>query len=283
MLIGKIAGVKLRFNLLFLAICLLYIYLGLGLEILIIVTSVILHELAHLIIALLLGIKFLEVELLPFGGQAKVEDFTGLEPSKEVGIAIAGPLCSLSICAVFYFFSLPFYPQAISYLIKINLLLGLFNLLPALPLDGGRILRASLSPLLGFRKATSICAIIGKILAIIIAGYGGYLIYVANYGVNFIIIGILLYWAAYREKNLLMFAFMRYLINKQGELGRKGFLGGEQVISKKDTLIKDILHTSRPITYMLVFIVDDDNNVIGVKTEAELIETLLQKGPKARM
>ncbi len=283
MFIGKIAGVKLRFNLLFLAICILYICLGLGLEILIIVVSVILHELAHLIVALLLGIRFLEIELLPFGGQAKVEDFTGLEPSKEICIAIAGPLCSLSICAVFYFFSLPFYPQAISYLIKINLLLGLFNLLPALPLDGGRVLRASLSPLVGFRKATSICAIIGKILAIIIAGYGGYLIYVANYGVNFIIIGVLLYWAAYREKNLLMFAFMRYLINKQGELGRKGFLGGEQVISKKDTLIKDILHTSRPITYMLVFIVDDDNNVIGVKTEAELIETLLQKGPKARM
>lgn len=283
MLIGKILGIRFRINIIFLILCILYIFLGLGLEILFIVSSVLLHELAHMLVGLLLGIKVLEIELLPFGGQAKLEDFTGLDPSKEIYVALAGPLLSISIAAFLYFFDLPIYPNLIPYLIKINLLLGLFNLLPALPLDGGRILRSLLSPVQGFRKATSISATIGKILAFIIIGYGSYLIYTANYGINFILIGFLLYWAAYKEKNLLTFAFMRYLINKQGQLNSVGFLGGEQIVSKKGTFIKEILYTSRPKSYILVFIIDDYSNLISIKTEAELIEVLLEKGPRARL
>ncbi|NLJ73147.1 MAG: hypothetical protein GX333_09070 [Syntrophomonadaceae bacterium] len=254
-----------------------------GLEILIILTSLILHELAHLIVALIMGVKFLEIELLPFGGQAKLQDFTGLEPSKEICIAIAGPLCSLSISGLLYLVNLPLHPEAIPYLIKINLLLGLFNLLPALPLDGGRVFRSLLSPIMGFRKATAITANLGKMLALMLVGYSLYLLYISNYGFNYIVIGVLLYMAAYREKHLLTFAFMRYLINKQGYLGSQGFLAGEQYISKKGSLIKDILYNSKPKSYILTFVIDDDNNLIKVKTEAELIEMLLEKGPKARI
>ncbi|HZK44137.1 MAG TPA: M50 family metallopeptidase [Syntrophomonadaceae bacterium] len=280
MQIGKIAGVRFRFNIFFLIICVLYTYLGMGLEILIIVASVLLHEIAHTVMGSVLGIKVVEIELLPFGGQAKLADFTGLDPSKEIYIALAGPLISLSVAAFFYFLDVGVKHEYISYLIKINLLLGLFNLLPALPLDGGRILRSFLSPVKGFRQATSISANIGKILAVVIIGYGIYSIYFDNYGANFILIGILLFWAANKEKNLLMYAFMRYLVNKKGVLASKGFLEGVQIVSKKDTLVKDVLHTSRPNLYTLVFVVDDNNNVISIKTEDDLIEALLQKGPK---
>ncbi len=283
MQIGKIAGVKFRFNIFFLGLCVIYTVLGMGLEILIIVASVLIHEIAHTIMGVVLGIKVAEIELLPFGGQAKLEDFTGLDPGKEIYVALAGPLISLSMAASFYFLDLVGKYDYGSYILKINLLLGLFNLLPALPLDGGRILRSLLSPVKGFRQATSISANLGKVLAVAIAGYGGYLIYTASYGVNFILIGVLLYWAAYREKNLLMFAFMRYLVNKKGELAGKGFMAGEQIVSKQDTLIKEILHTSRPMSYMLIFVVDDNDNVISIKSEAELIEALLQKGPKTTL
>lgn len=284
MQIGKVAGVRFRFNFIFLALCIGYTLLGMGLEVLMIVASVLLHEIAHTIMGKVLGIKVAEIELLPFGGQAKLEDFTGLDPGKELYVALAGPLISISLAFSLYFLDLAGKYDLVPYLIKINLLLGFFNLLPALPLDGGRILRSLLSPMKGFRQATYISATLGKLIATVIAGYGSYLIYIGNYsGVNFVLIGILLFWAAHREKNLLMFAFMRYLVNKTGELKTKGFLPGEQVVSKKDTLIKDILNTSRPLSYMLVFVVDDNNNVISIKTEAELIETLLEKGPRTTL
>lgn len=283
MLIGKVAGVKFRFNIIFLGLCIMYTALGMGLEILVIVASVLVHEIAHTIMGKVLGVKVVEIELLPFGGQAKLEDFTGLDPGKEIYVALAGPLISISLAASLYLGLAGRY-DLVPYLIKINLLLGFFNLLPALPLDGGRILRSLLSPLKGFRQATYISANIGKFIAIIIIGCGSFFIYREDYsGVNFILIGILLFWAAYREKNLLMFAFMRYLVNKTGELKTKGFLAGEQIVSKKDTLVKEILHTSRPLSYMLVFVVDDNNNVISIKTEAELIEALLEKGPKTTL
>lgn len=281
MLIGKVAGVKFRFNIIFLALCIMYTLLGMGLEILVIVASVLLHEIAHTIMGKALGIKVEEIELLPFGGQAKLEDFTGLEPEREIYVALAGPLISISLALSLYFLGLAGEYDIVSYLIKINFLLGVFNLLPALPLDGGRILRSLLSPLKGFRQATYISASLGKFIAMAIAAYGGLRLYTGDYsGINFVLIGILLFWAAHREKNLLMFAFMRFLVNKTGELKTKGFLPGEQIVSKRDTLVKDILHISRPLSYMLVFVVDDNNNIISIKTETELIEALLEKGPK---
>lgn len=284
MLIGKVAGVKFRFNIIFLGLCVMYTALGMGLEILVIVASVLVHEISHTIMGKVLGVKVVEIELLPFGGQAKLDDFTGLDPGKEIYVALAGPLISISLALSLYFLDLTGTYDLVPYLIKINLLLGIFNLLPALPLDGGRILRSLLSPLKGFRQATYISANIGKFIAIIIVGCGSFFIYREDYsGVNFILIGILLFWAAYREKNLLMYAFMRYLVNKKGELKSKGFLSGEQIVSKRDTLVKEILHTSRPLSYMLVFVVDDNNNVISIKTEAELIEALLEKGPKTTL
>ncbi|HZK86712.1 MAG TPA: M50 family metallopeptidase, partial [Syntrophomonas sp.] len=141
MILGKVAGVRIRVNWLFLLLCAIYVYLGLGLEIMVIFASVLLHELSHTIMAAILGVKVAEIELLPFGGQARIDDFTGLDPDREIYIALAGPIFSLSISALLYFLPATF-PFKTAQLIQINLFLGVFNLLPALPLDGGRILRA---------------------------------------------------------------------------------------------------------------------------------------------
>ncbi len=83
MLLGKIAGTRLRINLIFILLCVAYTALGLGWEILFIFVSVLIHEIGHVAMALALGVKVLEIEILPFGGQAKIEDFTGLEPDRE--------------------------------------------------------------------------------------------------------------------------------------------------------------------------------------------------------
>ena len=97
MKIGRIAGVSFRINPLLLLLLVVYTALGLGYEILCILAAVIIHELAHTLAAGILGVKISEVELLPFGGQAKTEDFLGLVPEREVYIALAGPLTSLAL------------------------------------------------------------------------------------------------------------------------------------------------------------------------------------------
>ncbi|MGI6421061.1 MAG: M50 family metallopeptidase [Syntrophomonadaceae bacterium] len=280
MRLARIAGIDFKANKAFLLLCVAYTVLGLGPEVILITTAVLAHEIAHTVVALALGVRISEVELLPFGGQAAVEDFTGLEPKKEIYVALTGPLLSLIMAGVFYYL-IPYQGTWFSLFANINCFLALFNLLPVLPLDGGRIFRAILSSSIGYRKATLTAASLGKITALLLGGMGAYLTYSSRSGANLILIAILLFWAAGREKKLLAYAFMRFLLNKRTQLSRYGFMESRQVAALLETPVKKILDNSRPSTYLTVVVIGHDESIIGLRTEAELIECLLEKGPAA--
>ncbi|MBW4960880.1 site-2 protease family protein [Sulfitobacter sp. CW3] len=111
--------------------------------------SLLLHELAHAIVARRFGVEVSGITLFLFGGVAELQS-EPLSGNTEFWIAIAGPFASLSIALAFWFIELLAYfaglseavQSVLSYLAIINLVLALFNLLPAFPMDGGRVLRA---------------------------------------------------------------------------------------------------------------------------------------------
>jgi len=283
MRLGKIGGIRIRVNLFLLLLCVVYAALGFAVEVLLIFAAVLVHEIAHAVIAVILGINVAEVELLPFGGQAKIEDFTGLEPDREIYVAMAGPAASLSLAGIFYFLQDGITSPYLPLFININLILGLFNLCPALPMDGGRILRAILSGIIGYKKATARAAVLGKIIAVGLIIFGLYQIYFLHSGANYVLVGVLLFWAARREGQLLAYAFMRYLVNKKSELSKHGVLPSQQLISREDTLVKIILESTRPSYYLVVVAVDEADHLVGMRSEAELIECFFEKGPGARL
>jgi hypothetical protein len=116
--------------------------------------------------------------LLPIGGLSEMEEIPK-DPAQELRIALAGPVSNLVIALISYIVLIIFgsflsivLSGALYYFIIVNLLLGLFNLLPAFPMDGGRILRAFLAERMSFIKATKLAASIGKQFAIIMAVIG---------------------------------------------------------------------------------------------------------------
>ncbi len=142
--------------------------------------SVLLHELGHCAMARQFGIRVLDVTLWPFGGVARIEQMPA-EPRSEFLIAVAGPATNLAIAVALlppllltgvlagwdalFSSSDPLGTMTpatlLSYLAITNLLILLFNLLPAFPVDGGRMLRAALSPRLGRDRATSVAVTAG--------------------------------------------------------------------------------------------------------------------------
>ncbi len=116
-------------------------------------SSVILHELGHALVARRLGVGVSGIDLHFFGGVAKLTS----QPSSakdEITIAAAGPAVSLALAGVG---ALLYFATGLGFfrlLTGVNLVIGVFNLIPALPMDGGRILRAFLSSKIGFRRAT---------------------------------------------------------------------------------------------------------------------------------
>ncbi len=140
---------------------------------------ILLHELGHALCARKFGIRTREIVLYPFGGIAALEDSP--RPREELFIALAGPLVNLALCFLIFpatsfsqmqpedieqgNFSLILTP--LDRLLLANILLALFNLLPAFPMDGGRVLRALLA-LFGLRKASFYTAIVSKLLCLLL-------------------------------------------------------------------------------------------------------------------
>ena len=141
---------------------------------------VVLHELGHALTAQRFNIHTKDITLLPIGGIARLERSPD-EPIEEFFIAVAGPAVNVAIAALLWTglvltdslvparslldFGGPFFVQ----LMWINVVLVVFNLLPAFPMDGGRILRSLLAIPLEYGKATTIAAVLGQGMAIVFA------------------------------------------------------------------------------------------------------------------
>ena len=140
--------------------------------------SVALHELGHSVVALHKGIRVREIMLLPIGGLAKLERMPR-NATDEIHIAIAGPAVSFMLAIFFGALAALFGgPQSgliiFTFVVLgwVNLVLALFNLLPSFPMDGGRILRAWLSPRIGRVAATRVAAKLGRYMAIAFGIWG---------------------------------------------------------------------------------------------------------------
>jgi len=153
--------------------------------VLLLVASVLLHELGHSFMSQQFGIRVLDITLWPFGGVARIEQ-TPAQPRAELLIALAGPAVNLAIVVAFLpillllivlfgldtvvpsggSFGRMSVGSLVGWVVLTNFLLTLFNLLPAFPMDGGRVLRALLTPSLDRERATNVAVNVGMVLAV---------------------------------------------------------------------------------------------------------------------
>ncbi|TMD44725.1 MAG: site-2 protease family protein, partial [Chloroflexi bacterium] len=142
--------------------------------------SLLAHELAHSIVAMRRGVRVEGITLWLFGGVSRFSSETS-SPGAQALITFVGPLTSLLLGAVFLLASVAagggthpgLVPATLAWLGYINILLGVFNLLPAFPLDGGRILQSLIWLRTGNRlRATNIAARIGMAFAFLLIAYG---------------------------------------------------------------------------------------------------------------
>ena len=135
---------------------------------------IVLHELGHSLVARRQGALILDILLLPIGGMARIAGMSP-RPRDEFLVAAAGPAVSMALGAAGWLLAPVLWPLnpwvgiVLDSLGYMNLCLGLFNLVPAYPMDGGRIFRALLSPRLGPARATRIAATVARAVAVLFA------------------------------------------------------------------------------------------------------------------
>lgn len=170
--------------------------------------SVLLHELAHAMVARRYGVRTLEIVLFPIGGLARLE--RPPRPRDELWISVAGPLMNLALAAALVAWlwttagatapeqgglrGRQWYRDFLAQLALGNWVLGGFNLVPAFPMDGGRLLRSLLARRYGEARATEVASRLGRVLAVVMGVYG-----LASMNPVLVFIAVFVYLGALQE------------------------------------------------------------------------------------
>ncbi len=257
--IGKISGIQIELHSTFVLFIMLFIFALVVFDpvnmlssvtlIVFLFTSVFFHELTHSIVSIKKGIRVKKIILLPIGGMALTDNFPE-EPKKEFLISIAGPLFNFAVVlvlalliALFSFIPFPSQEQIFSKgihfalmnypvfsLMYVNFMLGTFNLLvPALPLDGGRVWRSLLAMKFGKSKATKFVARISEIIALIL-----FVIGIFGGGILLAVIAIFIYFASKYENE------MQEMKDVLKGIKLKSVISKEIPLLKKDLNLKDL-------------------------------------------
>ena len=240
-------------------------------------TCVVLHEFGHATAAKYYGIRTPDITLLPIGGVARLERIPR-KPFQELVIAISGPLVNVFIAAMLILILRQFpgslwiddigNPGLIPMnLLKINLMLIVFNLVPAFPMDGGRMLRAILAMFMDYDRATQTAVSLGQMLAIIGGLFG-----LLNAHLFLVIIAIFIFMAGGQEA-----AFSRI------REATKGLSVSDAMITKFRTLpahasLNDAVDALIAGSQHDLPILDETGKVEGVLLRKDLIAALAEHG-----
>jgi len=240
---------------------------------------VVLHELGHALAARRYGIKTRDITLLPIGGVARLERMPD-DPRQELVVALAGPavnvVIAVALLAVLYLgegltalANVEFIGGGfLTRLMLVNVGLVLFNMLPAFPMDGGRVLRALLARRMSYVRATQIAASIGQAMAFIF----GFLGLFSNPFLLFI--ALFVYMGAAQEASM---AQMRFAFS--GIPAREAMVTQFRTLSANDSLGKAIELLIGG--YQQDFPVLDQDQLVGVLTRNGLVAGVGRLGKEA--
>ncbi len=255
--------------------------------ILLLFVCVVLHELAHSLVAMQFGTEVKEIVLLPLGGMARMERIPE-RPYQELLMAIAGPIASGLIGVILGVATLFFVPHSLRRMIEeaivgtgdlrwayvlpalagANLFLAGFNLIPAFPMDGGRVLRALLATIMPYGRATAIAVTVGQGLAWLIGLYG-----LLQFDIVAILVAILVYVGAGQEGRM-----VQVKVALAGLRVRQVFSRHARSISPTAPLGQAVDMTLEG--FQADFPVCDEQRLVGMLTRSDVLVGLKEHGPQ---
>ncbi|GAA0137897.1 stage IV sporulation intramembrane metalloprotease SpoIVFB [Paenibacillus sp. YSY-4.3] len=280
-------GIAISFHPLFVLVMLASVITGHFLELLTLFVIVFIHEWGHVAAAKCFGVHVLSVQLLPFGGVAVMEDTAYLDARREIMIALAGPLQNglLIGCAWLLhaggLWDGPYY----EYFVQGNVLIALFNLLPILPLDGGKIFQSLCSIILPYHSALVWSLRISLLFSFLLTGYALLPLFLQGSMVqlNLLLIGLFLLYSNYVDYRNIPYRFMRFLMNRGRSFSRHLLHGSlaQPIVADKVQPLDHVLRLFKREKYHFIYVMNRQGRIIAVVPEQRVISSYFKGGPAA--
>ena len=243
-----------------------------------------LHEMCHALMARALGYQISAIELEPFGFVARLEK-TVDDRWDELLVAASGPLFSL-IAGLVFLAAKNVIDNEFLYFEefgRINLWIASVNLLPALPLDGGRAAKAAVTAVLSEKKAIRLLCFFGIVAGSVFFALGAWVLLNGHINLTFLIWGLFLPLAALRElraqKGYRVFSMVKRTgVLKSGGTAPVHFLAVHQSLDATSAM--KLFGDSR---YVILYVVDDEMKILGELDEASVLNGLAALGQQARL
>lgn len=244
--------------------------------------TALIHECFHIAAMKFLGIPLKKIDIQPFGICAYINNVSVFSSYKEVLIAAAGPLFNFSLALVLICIKHFTYFEYLDYAININILMGAFNLIPALPLDGGRILRAILSIKFGIIRAYNFMLSLSRKIIICILAAGIFIVIFVPFNFSLLLICAFLFSnIASEEKCLNRIILKDILLAKEGKSSNKP-LDTKVVTVSEDSPARSILKLLSFDYCIEVLILGRQGNIRYCASESEVVKLLIERGIRSK-
>lgn len=236
-----------------------------------------LHEVSHILVAKRLGVAVSGITLLPFGICAPLKDPLIRQPSKEILIALAGPFCNLFLAVLAAFIRRFFRHPILEYGVAFNLANAALNLLPCLPLDGGRVLRAWLADKTDSFSAYRCSVAVSRFIILCLLGIGIILLVTSAFQFSVLMIAVFLFGNLFGEQKLLSRQALEELLYHSKKLERDALNPTRVVTAYAHLPARRLLRKLSYARYTVVHVVDKNQRLLCTLTEDEIITALLQQ------
>lgn len=271
-----VRAVRIKLNVFFILFLFASYFTGWLKQSLILFISVVFHEFGHVLAAKKLRINVYEIELMPYGGVSRMEDLSKFGGAKEAAVSAAGPAASLALalaCSLFRDFG-----EVFNFGLRYNLIICIFNLIPVIPLDGGKIARNLFIFFMGYKQATKVLALAGKTAAAVLLAWNIYMFAAGSRSAALIITAVFIYIGAVKEEKLSSYYFLFTRNNTKNTLAAKGRIRTRFVKAREDTPIRLVMNRLSPVTLCFVEVVDVSGETIKILNEDNIVEGFLKYG-----
>ena len=256
-------------------IILFFILLSLNKSIILAFISIFLHEISHIVVAKINGCKFNNFKIHIYGTNAEFINIDELSRKEKIQIYLAGPWMNLAIVCIFFIVGLIINNSIIDKIININLSLMCFNILPAYPLDGSRILEIILSEKILYKKVNDIISKISYMIAIGLIAIA-LIVFICSKSLNvsLIVAAIMIYLITKSEKKSAMYILMGNIFVKRNKLLRNKYIENKSISVYYKLGLANVMAIIDKNRFNSFYVLDDDLRLLFIMHEDELIEAL---------